>query len=891
MRSLHRQGFRPANTVREGWGSALPSARLRAGLTVAIVCAVMGVMSTAARAAEPCPNEVFRTGLSANLPDCRAYELVTPAYKGGGRPEIGTSTSGLVSPDGSRVIVQSLGDFGDAGNSQETEGASYELTRSAAGWSEASVEPPASLFPYGRLLDASPDLGKTLWALRATSQPLNAFDLYVRDADGALHDFGPALPPAATEGSPGLGAPSSILFAQFNYAGASSELTHVLFKLTSRLRATEPNLLWPGDETATGGHESLYEYTAGEPDPTLVGVKNSGPLAGHPNVNEGAELVSQCGADLGGHESNDTYNAISESGATVFFTATGADDDPRVCTGAQPPVAELDARLASEKTVKISSPSYPLAQGKGSGPEECDAACEASAPADGAFQGASRDGSKVFFLTKRPLLNGDTDSTTDLYEAEIEGEGAAARLGKLVLVSHDPHAGQAAEVEGVSRVSEDGSHVYFVARGELASNSNGQAAAFSTAHLGAENLYVHEPDPATPGRYQTVFIAMLCSEAGVSGSVKDTECHSSDSELFETHDQRPVQATPDGDFLVFLSTTSLTAPEDNSTASQVFRYDALTGELTRVSVGQKTPNGYLCATTKELEEGFNCNGNTSTFNAKIPTTGYSGRVVAGSPPFAISNDGSYVVFSSPAQLTPQALAPQLLLESSFGAFYNRYTENVYEYHEGQVSLISDGQDATRTYESSSVSLLGMTGSGEGVFFQTADRLVGQDTDTQQDLYDARMNGGFPSPPVSTLCREAACQGPSAAAPSFGAPSSTTFSGAGNLTPLPPASVPPAVGRVKVLAHSVHGTTVTLKVAAPAEGTIVAYGAGLQTTEHRVGGAMTYTLKVALSARARASVKRLRRHKLRHKRKLTVRVRFVPTSGKASQTSVLAMVKA
>ena len=113
-----------------------------------------------------------------------------------------------------------------------------------------------------------------------------------------------------------------------------------------------------------------------------------------------------------------------------------------------------------------------------------------------------------------------------------------------------------------------------------------------------------------------------------------------------------------------------------------------------------------------------------------------------------------------------------------------------------------------------------------------------------------------------------------------------------MVPLPPpASTPPAVGRVKVLGHAVHGTTITLKVAAPAKGTIVAYGAGLQTTEHRVGGAMTYTLKIALSANARASVKRLRRHRLRHKRKLTVRVRFVPTSGKASQTSVLAMVKA
>ena len=89
-------------------------------------------------------------------------------------------------------------------------------------------------------------------------------------------------------------------------------------------------------------------------------------------------------------------------------------------------------------------------------------------PEPGVFQGASRDGSKVFFLTKQPLLNGDEGGTgtgQDLYEDEIEGEGASAKLARVVQVSHDPHAGQAAEVQGVTRISEDGSHVYFVAEG------------------------------------------------------------------------------------------------------------------------------------------------------------------------------------------------------------------------------------------------------------------------------------------------------------------------------------------------------------------------------------------------------------------------------------------
>jgi hypothetical protein len=245
----------------------------------------------------------------------------------------------------------------------------------------------------------------------------------------------------------------------------------------------------------------------------------------------------------------------------------------------------------------------------------------------------------------------------------------------------------------------------------------------------------------------------------------------------------PAQATPDGRFLVFSTATDLTAPEDTSTVDQMFRYDAETRELVRVSIGQQVADE--CPATKKVEERFNCNGNTDTFEADIggPTAGR---------PVAISEDGSSIVFQSADGLAPGALDGQ---EESIEVNESQRTyfaNNVYEYHDGEVSLISDGLDTSATITGSglsSVQVAGMTPSGADIFFTTADRLVPQDTDTQQDIYDARTGGGFPPPPVPTPCQEEACQGSPGAAPLFGVPSSTTFSGASNLAP-PPVTVPP-----------------------------------------------------------------------------------------------------
>ena len=110
------------------------------------------------------------------------------------------------------------------------------------------------------------------------------------------------------------------------------------------------------------------------------------------------------------------------------------------------------------------------------------------------FVGASEDGSKVFFMTA-PSSGGGL-AQRDLYMASIgcpageEGcEVAKKEVRSMAQVSQDVSPGRAAEVQGVLRVSPDGSRVYFVAHGVLSEGANAEG---EGPVSGADNLYVYD---------------------------------------------------------------------------------------------------------------------------------------------------------------------------------------------------------------------------------------------------------------------------------------------------------------------------------------------------------------------------------------------------------------
>lgn len=659
---------------------------------------------------------------SAQLPDCRSFELMSPPYKDGYYPFFQA-----ISPDGNQALFNSLGTFGGAEGNHLVEGTIYESSRTQSGWLAKAVTPPASTFVYAQWKDASPDLRRTLWTARTASQSGDAEDLYVRETDGSFVRVGPELPPADDKTPP---APyASRYLSELKYAGASPDFTHIFFEIIEE----EQGIVWPGDETVSG--HSLYEYSGvGNSEPRLVGVNNKGPFS----QNSEAEPITQCGEELGGGISASRYNAVSSSGDSVFFTASAA-----TCGGFGPSVNEIYARIDKTETVDVSEP--PIA--------DC-ATCNTGSPGGAIFEGASQDGTKAFFLSEQEeLLPGAKGM--NLYEYAFTGP-EHNRLIRVAQGVSEPN------VQGVSRISEDGSHVYFVASGVLAANKNYNN---EEAIEGGDNLYVFD---SVTG--DTSFIGVLSNGDGGDWTMGDSG--------------RPVQTTPDGKFAIFASRSHLT-PDDTSGEGivQLFEYDAETGELARISAGQK--GDFFCPATGKTEEGYNCNGNTESVayepNPAALGLQFSAAKAINADHSTISADGSTVVFQSDDPLAPQA-------ENSLSS---RLCSNVYEYRwsageggmtAGNVSLVSDGQDVTVSAGRCGSNAAGMSSSGADVMVESTDRLVSQDTDTQRDVYGAREVGGFPEGVSRPECREA-CQGGLSLAPQLLGAGSMTQLGGNNLPPV------------------------------------------------------------------------------------------------------------
>jgi hypothetical protein len=226
----------------------------------------------------------------------------------------------------------------------------------------------------------------------------------------------------------------------------------------------------------------------------------------------------------------------------------------------------------------------------------------------------------------------------------------------------------------------------------------------------------------------------------------------------------------------------------------------------------------------------------------------------------MSPDASLVFFESNQSLVPQA---------------TNSTDNVYEWEAngmgscqtagGCIYLISTGRSGSPSH------FLDATANGNDVFFLTREQLVGQDTDQNLDVYDARVGGGFPQPPPAPQpCSGEGCHGQPSNAPSIPVAASVTFVGPGNASPAP--STPTSIS---VFTRTVHGTAFFVRVKVPGPGRITITGVQIGTVRRFVARAGTYRLRVHMTRKARRA--------LRHKRKVKLRMRvsYVAADGQGS----------
>ncbi len=384
---------------------------------------------TAAQVA--CPNEQTRGGFSATLPDCRAYELVTPPSKESAQPDTEHTESGGGALPGGGVARNYAANDGNRFSYVSAEvmpgsqsgGLEFIATRGADGWSTEDLIPLQSYtgdrcpwHDQSNVKRYSADLSKAVLFVDGNGgfngapepcrgelaevvpgEPQGVENLLLRDNETGAYQLINLTPP-------------DVIPTDASLVAASANLNLVIF--TERAKLTPE---------ARNNTVNTYEWSSGVVHLLKFALPSGAPVSG--------SLVS-----------------ISSDGKDLFFTAEG----------------KLYVRVNGERTIQLDE-----ARG-GPGPG-----------GSGSFRALTADGSQVFFTADASAgLTSDTEpgSGSNLYSFDID----TSQLSDLTPVAH-------AEA-GLAGISEDGSYVYFTANAVMSGSQPNQFG--ETAASGQSNLYL-----------------------------------------------------------------------------------------------------------------------------------------------------------------------------------------------------------------------------------------------------------------------------------------------------------------------------------------------------------------------------------------------------------------
>lgn len=419
----------------------------RCTLDPEVVCTFTGPersFSTFAPSAPPssgCANSSLRTGHAASLPDCRAYEMVSPDDKNGSSVDslfniVGFPASlNQAAADGQSITYTTYRAFGPVASAPYVN--QYVGRRdSGAGWTVEPISPVRqgpSLMTY-----ASANLDRQYKAF--TSDLCNGF---------LIQDANPVLAPGASEGFPGLyrrdncgagtgvyealsvpqlpaTAPPNLPPSKFipEPQGFSVDGSVAIFTVGDNLTSDAP----PQPSACEDEPESSSElceprlYEAREGQTSFVCVLPNG----DPNPGPCSAGLTSASSWVG--RANLLSHVISDDGSRIFWTASSSGPGP------------LYVRIDGTETVQVSS------------------------SASATFRTASADGSRAIYSIGK-----------ELFEFDVETEVSTLIAGGFV---------------GIAGSSNDASRLYFASTQVLtgaAENNQGD-----TAEPGQPNLYLYE---------------------------------------------------------------------------------------------------------------------------------------------------------------------------------------------------------------------------------------------------------------------------------------------------------------------------------------------------------------------------------------------------------------
>jgi NHL repeat-containing protein len=760
-----------------------------------------------------CANEAIRQAQSSTyLPDCRAYEMVSPPDKNqGGVDQGGVLGQKLfsVSRDGDATAFCTTALFGDPPSEQGYKCAPYVSRRGPSGWATSDPFPRYCVrdidgigFGWQKTI-LSPDFDHAIVqqpettacefpALHPTAT-LGAHNFYVEDLteDPVAYHL---TSPRDAEAFPG--------FLSATAAAGDDDFDHIVY-------ASFANQTDPPDSPATNDKFSrIYEWARPGPDCTPSASSYDATIGGCLSLISkspaGAPFTDDSGlvGDYGiGQSGNVVVSSVSADGSRVYFANSTAADDVPTLSECLPGACELymrenglqpqspisggqctDAALAC--THHVSAPECQISCGAAESGDHfvwaspagdialfisCAKLTDASAASGGGCQ-ASTSAPRAPLSYKLYRWDRNAPPGNRLIDLSIDGEPAAGDSAPQPQNPDGvPISGDQPHVVGVIGVSADetaapgsdaapGNTAYFVTGGQIVSGeATGHGLKLYRWRNNGGDARVDYLGPYVPAHSQ-----------GVTGGGKGSQGALGEPSLLFDINASSLQATttPDGSYLTIKTIVAYDRAADRDIDADIYRWSQV--------------DGWTCVSCQL--PGVPSAGDVNSILTQLP--GFD-EPNSRTPKILTSDDGKQVFFSTPDALVPadvngEVSCPIAFDSELFGSGTIRACDDVYEWNDGTLSLISTGAGSKPSV------FLGASRDGESAFFYTQQRLVGWDVDLGADIYVARVGGGFQEPAAQPpICEGESCRGGGSTAPDVSGAGSAAFQGPGDPQVKPP----------------------------------------------------------------------------------------------------------